>query len=112
VRLGPLADSSSLHRDYRTGTELHVDFMVNQFLADSLGVGFHGYVYDQLSGDTGSGTVLGSFESESVGLGGALFWIPGFADGRLSIVGKWIHDLDSTNRLEADYGTLDLVWTF
>jgi hypothetical protein len=110
--LGIMANTENPDTNYRTGTEFHFDFMLNQFLGDGFGIGFHGYVYDQLSGDSGSGAILGGFKSESVGLGGALFWIPDFADGRLSLVGKWIHDIDATNRLEADYGTLDLVLTF
>jgi len=53
--------------DYRTGTEFHLDFMLNQFLAESFGIGFHGYYYDQLTGDSGSGAILGDFKADSVG---------------------------------------------
>ena len=109
---GLMANTENPDTHYRTGTEFHLDFMLNQFLAESFAVGLHGYYYDQVSGDSGSGALLGSFRSDSVGVGGALFWLPAFAKGRLQVSGKWLHDLDATNRLEADYGIVEIVLTF
>jgi hypothetical protein len=98
--------------DYRSGDEFHLDFMLNQFLSKSFAVGFQGYWYQQVSGDSGAGARLGDFKGESVGVGLGLLWLPEFAKGRLSIVGKWIHDLDATNRLEADYGQVTFGYKF
>jgi hypothetical protein len=47
-----------------------------------------------------------------LGLGGALFWLPAFANGRMQVSGKWIHDLDATNRLEAEYGIVEIAFAF
>jgi hypothetical protein len=110
--VGLMVNTENPGTNYRTGTEFHLDFMLNQFLTERLVVGFHGYYYDQISGDSGSGAILGSFRSDSFGLGGALFWLPAFANGRLQISGKWLHDLDATNRLEADYGIFELAFAF
>jgi hypothetical protein len=98
--------------DYKTGTEFHVDFMANQFLSETFAIGLHGYYYGQLSGDSGTGALLGAFKGESFGLGPAFAWIPPAGGGKVSITGKWLHDLHSENRLKADYGELTIAVTF
>ncbi|MBK0398553.1 transporter [Limibaculum sp. M0105] len=98
--------------DYKTGAEFHMDFTVNQFLSQTFAIGLKGYWYDQVTGDSGSGARLGSFKSESVGLGPGFLWSPAFAGGRLNIYGKWMHDIHAKNRLKSDYGTLGIAWKF
>ena len=98
--------------DYQTGSEFHVDFTANQFLSETFAVGVKGYWYKQVTGDSGSGAVLGSFKSESYGFGPGFFWTPRAAGGKLVIMGKWMHDFDATKRFESDYGTLTVAWKF
>ncbi len=98
--------------NYKTGKEFHVDFVVNQFLSDTFAIGLRGYYYRQVTGDSGSGTVLGDFKSKSLGIGPGFFWTPEFAEGKLAIQGKWMHDVDHDNRFESDYGTLGISWKF
>ena len=50
---------------YRTGTEFHLDFMANQFVAKDIAVGVHGAWYKQIEGDSGAGATLGPFMGES-----------------------------------------------
>jgi len=98
--------------DYLTGTEFHLDFTASKFIAPNFALGIRGYYYTQLSGDEGSGARLGSFKSESFGIGPGFFWQPGFAGGKLSIVGKYMRDLTATNRFKSDYGTVGAAWKF
>lgn len=98
--------------DYQTGTEFHVDFTANQFLAPTFAVGLRGYYYQQVTGDSGSGARLGDFKSESLGLGPGFIWTPAFAEGRLAISGKWLHDLHAENRFDSDYGLVTVAWKF
>lgn len=98
--------------DYKTGTEFHLDFVANQFLSPNLAIGLRGYWYEQITADSGSGAVLGGFKSSSFGIGPGLFWAPAFADGKLVVLGKWLHDLEATNRFESDYGIVTLGWQF
>lgn len=98
--------------DYKTGTEFHMDFTVNQFLSDTFAIGLQGYWYDQVSGDSGSGARLGSFKSEAVGIGPGFVWTPAFAGGQLAIFGKWMHDVHAKNRFDSDYGSIGLAWKF
>jgi len=112
VAPGVIVNTRNDETDYRTGTEFHVDFTANQFLSETFAVGLRGYYYNQLTGDSGSGAILGDFKGESFGLGPGFLWFPEFAAGNLAVLGKWIHDFDATNRFESDYGTLTVAWTF
>ena len=91
-----------------------MDFALNKFLTKEhdLAVGLAGYYYKQLSGDSGDGALLGDFKGESYGIGPALLWSPKVEKGHLSLILKWIHDLDYENRLEGDYGQLIVAYQF
>ena len=109
---GLMVNTENPDTNYRTGSEFHIDFMVNQFLSETLTVGVHGYGYKQIEGDSGSGAILGDFKGESYGLGPSASWIPKFGGGNLAISATWLHDIDATNRLEGDYGALTIAMTF
>ncbi len=109
---GIMVNTTNKATDYHTGTELHVDVMVNQFLSETFAVGVHGYVYKQIEGDSGSGAILGSFKGESAGLGLAASWIPASGGGNVAVSGIWLHDVTATNRLKADYGVLSVGISF
>jgi hypothetical protein len=55
--------------DYKNGIDSHVDWAASQFLNEPLHVGVVGYYYYQLTGDSGAGAKLGSFESRVGGIG-------------------------------------------
>ena len=110
--VGVLANTKNPDTDYQTGAEFHLDLMLNQFLAETFALGLHGYYYDQLTGDSGSGAALGSFESLSIGIGPAALWQPQRFDGRLALQLSWLHDLDAENRIEADYVVFTASWAF
>jgi len=105
---GVMFNTENPDTDYETGTEFHVDFMVNQFLSETFALGLRGYYYDQLTGDSGAGATLGDFESESFALGPAFVW----TGSRFTVLGKWLHDFSADNRFESDYITLTVAWTF
>jgi hypothetical protein len=89
-----------------------MDFTATQFLRPDFAIGLRGYWYQQVTGDSGSGAILGDYKSESVGIGPGFFWAPAFADGSLSILGEWMHDVHAKNRFESDYLSLTAAWTF
>ena len=112
VSPGVIINTENPDTDYRTGTEFHLDFTANQFLSETFALGVRGYYYHQLSGDRGAGARLGDFKGEAFGAGPGFLWIPGFAEGRLTVLGKWIHDFSAKNRFKSEYGTLTVAWTF
>ena len=69
--------------DYRTGTELHVEWAASKYLTKDLSVGLVGYHYQQITGDSGSGAVLGAFEGRVTALGGTIGY--NFNAGKLPI---------------------------
>jgi hypothetical protein len=109
---GILANTRNDDTNYKTGTEFHLDFMANQFLFESFAIGVRGYFYRQVTGDSGSGAVLGGFKGEAVGVGPGFIWLPKFAEGKLIVQGKWMTDVHSENRFDSDYATLTISWTF
>ena len=98
--------------DYRSGGSLHVDVALNQFLSDTLAVGVQGFYLKQVAGDSGSGALLGDFESEAAGVGPALYWATRFGQQDVSFIAKWLHEFDAENRLEGDhvYVSLAMDW--
>lgn len=112
VTPGIMFNTRNTATDYKSGNEFHVDFAVNKFLSPDFAMGLHGYYYRQLSGDSGSGAVLGGFEGESFGIGPAFLWLPKAGKGKLSVSAKWLHDLRQTNRMHGDYGQLTVGYKF
>lgn len=55
--------------DYTSGIDWHLDWAASQYLNKQLFVGLVGYVYDQLSPDSGCAPVLCPFESRVIGVG-------------------------------------------
>jgi hypothetical protein len=54
---------------YKNGIDSHVDWAASQFLNANWEVGVVGYVYYQLTGDSGSGARLGPFKSKVASIG-------------------------------------------
>ncbi len=109
---GIMVNTENNKTDYKTGTEFHLDFTANQFLSEGFALGIKGYWYQQISGDSGSGAVLGDFKSEAFGIGPGFVWIPKSAGGGLTVLGKWMHDFHAKNRFDSDYFTLAAGWKF
>src|SRR5262245_61576195 len=49
--------------NYRNGVDAHLDIAASKIVSPKFHVGVVGYAYQQVSGDSGSGAVLGSFKS-------------------------------------------------
>jgi hypothetical protein len=60
---------------YQSGADFHLDWGASQFLSKQFFVGLVGYAYDQVSGDSGSGDKVGSFESRVFSIGPQLGYI-------------------------------------
>ena len=55
--------------DYQNGVDAHLDWAASQFLSEQWQVGLVGYFYQQVSGDSGAGAVLGDFKSRVYAIG-------------------------------------------
>src|SRR5262245_48787717 len=67
--LGFTYNGENTRTNYQNGVDSHLDWAVSQFLSESWQVGIVGYVYYQLTGDSGSGDQVGSFKSHVAAIG-------------------------------------------
>lgn len=90
--------------DYRSGNELHADFVAARHIGPwSLGVG--GYAYQQVSGDSGKGAVLGDFKGRAMALGPQVAYT---AQNGVSLSARFQHEFNVLNRPEGDKFWLNL----
>lgn len=61
--------------DYQTGLEGHLEWAIGKKIGQQLTLGVAGYHYRQLTGDSGSGAILGSFMGRNNGIGPGLTYI-------------------------------------
>jgi len=101
--------------DYRSGSVLHAEFSVQQLLPVGPGIfgfGVNGFLYEQISGDSGSGATSGSFKGRSMGIGPVLDYIVPTETGAVVFEAKWLPELDTKNRLEGNYFWFKVAWQF
>jgi len=75
--------------DYQNGVDWHVDWGASYFVTKQMHIGLAGYLYQQISDDSGSGATLGGFRSRVAGIGpqiGFLFPV-GDMQGYLNLKG-------------------------
>jgi hypothetical protein len=70
------------YTNYKNGVDFHLDWGASQFLTKQVFVGAVGYVYNQLTGDSGSGDHVGPFESRVVGVGPQVGYIFPFGNSQ------------------------------
>jgi hypothetical protein len=87
--LGFTYNFENQHTQYQNGVDMHFDWSASRFVTKELQLGLIGYVYKQLSCDSGSGDRVGCFESQVFGVGPQLgVIIPmGHLQGYLNIKG-------------------------
>jgi hypothetical protein len=101
--LGYIYNTENSDTSYHTGQECHLDYMLNQFLSETFAVGLQGFYYRQITGDKGSGALLGDFRGEAWGIGPAVMWATKVKNIDLYINLKWFHEFNVENRLEGDH---------
>ena len=103
INIGHTYNTENSDTDYQTGQELHIDYMINQFLSETWAIGLQGFYLKQLTGDSGDGALLGDFKGEAAGIGPALLWITKIAGKDISFIAKWLHEFHAENRIEGDH---------
>lgn len=98
--------------NYQNGVDGHIDWAASQFLNEQLHLGLVGYIYYQLSGDSGSGATLGDFESRvyAVGPQAGYFFPAGKAQGYVNLRGYY--EFDASKRPDGWSAWLTLSFPF
>jgi hypothetical protein len=92
--------------DYRSGTQFHLDLTVAEhlpLLGGIIGVGANGFYYQQITGDSGSGALLGDFKGRTLGIGPVLSYATKIWKKDLVAEVKWLPELEVKKRLKGDY---------
>jgi hypothetical protein len=98
------------HTNYKNGVDSHLDWALSQFLSENWQVGVVGYVYYQLTGDSGSGNKVGAFKSRVASAGPEVGYVFKFngQPAYFNLRGYW--EFGAQNRVEgyALFGTLSI----
>ena len=101
--LGHTYNTENDDTDYQTGQEIHLDIVANQFFSENFALGVHGFYLKQITGDSGSGAILGDFEAEAAGVGPAVMWGTQIGEQDITFIAKWLAEFDVEKRLEGDH---------
>jgi hypothetical protein len=112
INIGYNYNTENSNTDYQTGQELHIDFMLNQFLSESLAIGIHGFYLKQVTGDSGSGAKLGGFKAEAAGVGPAVLWSTKSLGREVTFIAKWLHEYHVERRIEGDHIFISFAMSF
>src|SRR3954465_2487338 len=83
---------------YQNGVDIHLDWGTSKFLTKQLQIGLVGYGYNQLSCDSGSGALVGCFESRVVGVGPQIGYILPLGEMQAYFNVKGYKEFDSAHR--------------
>ena len=84
--------------NYKNGIDGHLDWAASQFLSEQWHVGLVGYFYQQLSGDSGAGAVLGDFKSRVGAVGPQLGYFFPIGAQKWYLNVKGYYQFDANNR--------------
>lgn len=95
--------------DYQNGMDAHLDWAASQFLSAQIHIGVVGYFYQQISADSGSGAVLGSFKSRVSALGPQAGYFFSAANRKWYVNLKGYYEIDAANRAKGWNAWLSLL---
>lgn len=112
---GITASTENRDTDYQSGSVWHLDASVQQLLPVGkgyLGVGANAFVYDQVTGDSGSGARLGDFKGRTLGVGPVLTYVLPGEQANFVVEARWLPELTTRNRTQGDFFWLKIVYQF
>jgi hypothetical protein len=112
VNIGYNYNTENSDTDYQTGQELHIDYMINQFLSESWAVGIHGFYLKQVTGDSGDGAILGDFKAEAAGVGPAVLLNTKRFGREVTFIAKWLHEYHAERRIEGNHVFVSFALSF
>ena len=85
---------------YRTGNEFHVEYFLGQHLPKGFVLGLVGYLYNQMTADTGAGATLGAFHGQTIALGPCLAYNGKISDHDIGVNTRYYNELKVINRFD------------
>jgi hypothetical protein len=84
--------------NYQSGIDSHLDMATSHFLTPNISLGAVGYIYQQITGDGGSGDRVGPFKSRVMGVGPQLSLLFPVAGMHGAVTAKGYKEFDADNR--------------
>ncbi len=100
---------------YQSGSQFHIDGTLAQhfnLVGGLVGFGVTGFWYDQLTGDSGDGATFGAFKAQTAGVGPVLSYVCKIGGRDLITEIKWLHEVETRNRLAGDFVWLKAILKF
>ncbi len=88
--------------DYDSGTDFHFEWAVGREICKGLTVGVVGYDYRQLTGDSGSGAILGPFEGSVDAIGGGLTYTTVVGTTPLILSARHYQEYNADRRMDGN----------
>ncbi len=92
--------------DYQSGEVLHLELSANKLFPQADGTiwsaGVNAFLYEQITGDSGSGAKLGDFEGHTYGIGPAIGWLKKGKQSSNFAELKWLPELDVAKRTKGN----------
>ncbi len=85
---------------YTTGQEFHLEYYLGQHLPKGFALGLAGYLYNQMTADTGSGASLGAFHGQTIALGPCLSFNSKIGSHAIGVNARYYNELKVHNRFD------------
>ena len=96
------------HTQYKSGIAAHLDWAISPYVSDKMHLGAVGYFYNQLTGDSGPGALLGEFKSRVAGIGPQIGFFFPVGDREAYLNFKGYHEFNAKNWLHGWSGWVTL----
>jgi hypothetical protein len=88
------------YTQYRSGIDAHLDWAISPYLTEKFHIGAVGYIYNQLTDDSGASPALGGFKSRVAGIGPQVGFFFPVADREAYLNLRGYYEFNARNRLE------------
>ena len=85
---------------YQSGVDMHLELSASQYLTDRFLAGVAGYLYQQVTADSGSGATLGPFISSVAGVGPQFSYDFKFGSRSATLSTRGYYEFAAQNRAE------------
>ncbi|WP_082081755.1 SphA family protein [Methylocucumis oryzae] len=103
LNLGYMVNTTNTATDYRTGDELHLDYLLGYYINSNFGLGLAGSYYQQLTEDQGLSVPSNLPLAEYSSIGPAILYNFKLDARDISLSLKWLHEYGVNNHISGDY---------
>jgi hypothetical protein len=100
ISIGYTMNFQNQATQYTTGQEFHLEYFLGQHLPMGFALGLAGYLYNQMTADTGSGTSLGAFHGQTIALGPCLSFNSRIGSHAIGVNARYYNELKVHNRFD------------